>query len=275
MSTSINYGFSHFDNIAFRKSRSYLRPHNRRAAYTALPRVWSALIQANADNSPTWRPNGRGGVTSRGAFPSVKVRRAQPFVGSNERKYIHICEADGRVVQYWMQPHRLEIHVDGYDRPLIYFPDVRREMEDGTVEIIELKSSLAQIDSDPDYALKLALAEKVYAEKGWRFSVETAEDNFSLSLLFCTNASRVAHDNTTRITTADWMRLHEHMEGRGGVSSYADVIDALRGAKGPTPGAGRAKLHALVVRRAVRLDLGLRLLPSTPVHLVVADGRGI
>jgi hypothetical protein len=275
MSTSINYGFSHFDNIAFRKGRSYLRPYNPCPAGAVLPPIWSALIQANADNSPTWRPNGRGGVTSRGAFPSVKVRRAQPFVGSNERRYIHICEADGRVVQYWMQPHRLEMHVDGYDRPLIYFPDVRREMEDGTIEIVELKSSLAQIDSDPAYALKLALAAKVYAEKGWRFSLETGEDNFSMGLLFCTNASRVAHDNTTRITTADWMRLHEHMEGRGGTSSYTDVSAALCGAKIAAPGAGRAKLHALVVRRAVRIDLGLRLLPTTPVHLVVRESKGI
>lgn len=277
MSTSINYGYSHFDNIGFRKAESFLRPYHPPGTERelSLPHIWSATVHTNPDNAPAWRPNGRGGVVPRGAFPSRKALCAQPFVGSNERKYIHVCEADWRVVGYWMQPHKLEVRVEGYDRPLIYFPDVRREMADGTTEIVELKDSWAQIDNDADYARKLAIAKRVYAERGWRFSVETGEDNFSVGALFVRNASRIAHDNTTRITTADWMRLHAHMERRGGTSQYAEIVQALCGGSASSPGTGRAKLHAFVVRRILSIDLGMRLLPTTPVHLVDGNQGGV
>jgi hypothetical protein len=56
-----------------------------------------------------------------------------------------ISEADCQFVRYLAQPHRLEIRVEHSDTPLLYFPDLRRDLEDGTVEILEV-TYLSHVD---------------------------------------------------------------------------------------------------------------------------------
>jgi hypothetical protein len=105
-----------------------------------------------------------------GRYTSAKARRAMPWEDRAERMFFWLCEADTAVVSFLAQPHCLEMKVAGGGRSLLYYPDVRRDMADGRVEIREIKSRDAGTRRrDPDYAHKLELAHEVYARLGWDF----------------------------------------------------------------------------------------------------------
>lgn len=107
-----------------------------------------------------------------GVFPSKKTGLPNPFEGRLERALIHWCEVDGRVVDYQSQAARLVFPTDAGRREWII--DLLRQMEDGTVEAIEVKRSERDL-RDPDYALKLSYARAIVESFGWRFRIMMAE----------------------------------------------------------------------------------------------------
>jgi hypothetical protein len=185
-------------------------------------------------------------------------------------KLIHICEADANVVGYYMQPHRLEMRVIGFDAPLIYFPDAVRLMADGRVQIVEAK---AFPSDDPDYLHKLALAEQVYNERGWTFHVETNQTHFDNGTY--KHAKWITDDRDVRLDTCDWLNLLRHMEGCGGLSNYGSVIRALARDTEEPAFLGRARAHKMIIRRAIQVGLDRRPRDDSPVAFLGADAPAL
>lgn len=221
-----------------------------------------ATIVTSDDGGPIRTLRTRGMRRPNGRFPSRKALRMLPFDAMHERDLLWISEADPDVVTFLSQPHRLEINV-GKSRPLIYFPDLQREMSDRTIEIVETKKTLDEVSRDPMYEMKLDLARQVYEGMGWRFTVMdwatiTKQPRYA-------NAKRIVLSRHTRLTTEDLMRLHEAL-GRGTLS-YGEAIAAVSQVKDPYDIVAREKVHACIVDRVLALDITRPLKMSSPVHL--------
>ncbi|WP_331304324.1 hypothetical protein [Methylobacterium oryzae] len=178
--------------------------------------------------------------------------------------YFWLCEADTAVASYLAQPHGLEIKVAGRKKPLLYYPDIRRDMADGRVEIREIKSRAGKKDlRDPDYELKLHLAAEIYERLGWDFAVlHQAEDIERPRQRFAT-AQEIQRRRRVRVGTRDRFALIDAIEREGGIAPLGAIVDVL----GSEP-LGRAKAYAAIVRRIVHVPLDQRLAADTPVSLL-------
>jgi len=197
-------------------------------------------------------------------FPSVKTGRRIACEADHERTLIEISEADPNVVWYITQPHRLEIYsTEG--ETLTYFPDVRRDMSDGSVEIIETKKSLSEITRDPDYKRKLELAKEIYDRKRWTFRI-MAEDEELAKEPLVSNAKKIAADRGTMLRTKDVLAV-QGLHSRE-VFTYFDAISALRRATRISQEYATAKLHALVVERFVYVDISREIGGDAPMMII-------
>lgn len=200
-----------------------------------------------------------------GRYASMKARRSMPWEDRAERKFFWLCEADTAVVSYLAQPHGLEMKMAGRSKPLLYYPDVRRDMADGSVEIREIKSRDARKRlRDPEYDLKLDLAGEVYARLGWDFAILGEEEDIEHPSQRLATAKEIQRRRRVRVDTRDRFALIDAIDREGTVAPLRAVVDALGGEP-----IGRAKLFAAVVRRVVHLPLDRRLDSETPVSLVV------
>lgn len=199
-----------------------------------------------------------------GRYHSVKAGRSMPWEDRAERMFFWLSEADTAVASYLAQPHGLEIKVAGRARPLLYYPDIRRDMADGRVEIREIKSQASRGRlRDPDYEFKLDLAREVYARLGWDFAIlHQAEDIERPRQRFAT-AREIQRRRRVRVDTRDRFALVEAIEREGGAAPLGAIVGVLGGEP-----LGRAKAYAAVVRRIVHVPLDLRLATDTPVSLV-------
>lgn len=211
--------------------------------------------------------SGRGSRKVISRYPSVKSRRAMPCEADHEEMLVYISEADFNVVSYLTQPHRLEMYSSNGARPRVYFPDMMRQMRDGTTEIIETKKNKSEYLHKPEYAEKLAWARECYARLGYVFRVMTAEDDLNIKPLL-PNAKMIALDNKTRWTTADLFRLREAYAAscttrlpyeaaiRSMVTDFRDSTDAT------------AILHAMIVRGIAGIAIDRPIVADSPVHLL-------
>lgn len=198
-----------------------------------------------------------------GRYVSRKARRAMPWEDRAERKFFWLCEADADVVTYLAQPHCLEIHLqDGGS--LTYYPDVRRDMADGSVQVRELKSkSFALRKVDPTYDRKLELAQEVYEGLGWDFDLLNEATDIDRPRVRLETAREIQRSSRVDLSPADRFVIIEAIEGAGGTLSLGELSTALGG--GP---AGRAKGLVAVIERIVRIHLDLPLEDGTEVTLV-------
>lgn len=213
-----------------------------------------------SDNGSPIRPiiNGRHRKPT-GRYTSLKAGGAMPWEDKREREFFWISEADTAVVSYLAQPHRLEIEV-GEARPLIYFPDIRRDLADGSVEIREIKKHYDPSD-DPDYHRKLDLAKSIYERLGWSFRIIEGAELAQGRVL--TNAKRIQRDRDVVVDTRHRTIAENVVAGSGGRARMGDVREALSPSL-----AGEALLFALIVRRVVSVDLHSRLDDDAGVTLV-------
>lgn len=197
-----------------------------------------------------------------GLFVSLKSGGAQPWEAIDERHWMWISEADWKVRHYLMQPFRMEFHFDKGDK-LVYFPDCERTLDDG-VEIVEIKKTAAEATRDPHYAFKIALARKACQAKGWKFRIVTAEKHILPGYLL-ENARLIRLDRFTRVTSEDHLRLDEAMEKSHGRLTYGEAVAALSRRNDSWDRDGTARLHALIARRVVCVDLTRRLTQKSSV----------
>lgn len=213
---------------------------------------------------------GRGYLRVPSMYPSVKTGRSIACEADHERALVEISEADPNVVTYVSQPHRLEIYL-GPGRPLIYFPDLRRDLADGTVEIIETKKNYREVTKREAYERKLSFAERIYGRKGWQYRIMTAEQELGPSTLL-SNSRVISGDRSALVETDDVLALQ--LWGTSEAKpTYGGAMNVIQAASKTNREQARAKLHALIVERLVHLDISVTLTETTPIRLVGLERR--
>jgi hypothetical protein len=202
-----------------------------------------------------------------GKFASQKRGLGLPWESLHERHLMWISEADARVLRFVAQPFRLEFTLRGVKRKMIYFPDLEREIDDGTIEVIEVKKSMDEVIKDPNYAFKISLAKKACRARGYKFRVVTAEDYIDCGPRL-KNAIAIKCDRFTKLRTVDITRFLEAIEQAGGKLSYAQAIAAISEKGDPDDGFARRKLHAMIVRRLGSIDSDKPMTPNSPITKV-------
>jgi hypothetical protein len=214
----------------------------------------------------------------------------------SEMPLIPLAEVSSPVLKLKSQPHRLDMKVEGGTAPILsFFPDfefvvdarlldelergepfwaaaLRWEPKQGSSDwrtlIVETKRDDDRRAKDPNYLHKLDLAREFYRRIGWSFAHLRASKDLPGGEV-AQGVKRVWSRAMTRVTVVDVARVSHVIEGAGGCVPYEEASAAVE--PGPT---GRSKLHALHVRRVVRIDLSKGLTSASPVRLV-GDGEAI
>lgn len=237
-----------------------------------------------------------------GRMLSIKAgHRSMPWESFRaELPLLKLCEACGAVHALMVQPHRLEMSVTGEVRKWVYFPDmvvrVDRSFADAvcagtpfihavaswrptapgalrhaeTVEfVIEAKDDDDPRMHDGLYREKLELARQAYAMRGWRFAQVVRSVDLESRIPIMKAIHDIVLDRLTSVGAGDVAVASDLIARQGGIASYGDLIAAL----GPAP-VGRAKAHALHVRRVVAIELSKGISESSRVRLI-ADGGAL
>jgi hypothetical protein len=201
--------------------------------------------------------NGRS-VRATGRYPCYKAAgRSLAYEADHENGLLEISDVDKAVVKCMAQPHRVVIPVADCDRPLEYIPDIRRDLADGTVEIIETKHDDDRRLRDPDYQAKLDLATEVYRIIGWHFRT------LSRTQIMETRLYANAHEFVTwaycDVPRPQLFALRAALQEAGGSLPYAVAAEIVGGVP---------RLSALVTQRKVTFDLTARIDDETTVTWV-------
>jgi hypothetical protein len=230
-----------------------------------------------------------------GRVVSLKAgSRAMPWESlKSELPTIILAEAASPVHTLLVQPHRLEMRVEGASHPLIYFPDLAVVIDRRAVEglgqlpfalalaswkpapgkrgetfilIIEVKDDEDPRKDDKDYRNKLRLAAKAYRQIGWHFVEIVRTRDIEADHVLVASREIVA-DAYTRVDSIDVARVADRIEAAGGLDAHAALAEVLGG-----PRLGRAKLAALHVRRIVSIDLSRPIRPDSAVRIIDDGG---
>lgn len=193
-----------------------------------------------------------------GVYPSKKTGLPNPYEGRLERSLIHWCEADGRVVDYQSQAARLVFPTDRGLREWII--DLLRQLEDGTIEAIEVKRSERDL-RDPDYALKLSYARAIIESFGWRFRIMFTEQIVG-PLPRIRNVARIQTRRSVRID-ADAQARFERLVRSHSTASFEDLRKALD----PRVAQGVAKAQRMIAAGRVLVNLDQDIRDNTMVQL--------
>jgi hypothetical protein len=199
-----------------------------------------------------------------GMVVAVKTQQAKPWKEIDEQHFLWFSETDFSIHAIVVRPFRMEFHFAGGD-VITYVPDMERRL-DGAIEIDEIEKTQAQLADDPYYAWKVSLAREACQARGWTFRIITA-DKCVLPGRLLDNIRQVRLDSRMRVTSEDHLRLGEAMEKVRGKLTYGEAVAALSGHDDPWDRDGVAKLHALIVRRVVCVDLTRRLTQNSSVVL--------
>lgn len=194
-----------------------------------------------------------------GFYSSKKAGRALPYEGMNEQTFMKHSEVDTRIVDYRSQPFRFEFVIDGTKR--IYIADCVRLLDDGSLEVVEIKGERTRLD-DPDYALKIQCVREVCERLGWQFRLITRQQLHTPAIRLA-NIESIQFHRTVRFDQAHAYSAVELVEREGGVASLGAIVTEL--GSGPL---GMAIAQALMVARFISIDLTRPLSPRSEVTLV-------
>lgn len=250
-----------------------------------------ARITSSADGGPIRRIlNGRSRHPT-GTYVSVKAgQRAMPWEShSCELSAMQLSEASTAVSSMLAQPHRLQLIVRGRKDALCYFPDLKIEVDEAVADnlakgepfgptllgawpmsysversrtvIVELKSDDDRRMKEPDYLLKLRMAKKVYRKLGMVFVIATEANDIRCANLDA--AKQISLDRHALVHSVDVDRVVGFLESDSTSATLGSIREVLGGGH-----IGRAKAHALHVRRVIAIDLRTPLGPQSPVRLL-------
>lgn len=110
----------------------------------------------------------RGQRHLRSRMGSIKTGRQQVVEGRGHRDLTMYNEVNPQVLDYQAHPFHIRWHVGG--KRFDYYPDHIRLLRDGTIELIEVKRSPADL-ADPDYRAKLGGVAEIARRGGWTFRI--------------------------------------------------------------------------------------------------------
>jgi hypothetical protein len=221
--------------------------------------------------------------------------RAMPWESMRgELPAIILAEVASPVHALMVQPHRLEMRVEGSNHPLVYFPDLALAVDHRAIDelaghqpftrglaawkptpgkraeistlIIEIKDDRDPRADDEQYRNKLAIAAKVYNQLGWHFVELVRTRDIEADHVLAASRDIVANAYT-RVDSVDVACVAEQIEASGGIGSHSALAELLGG-----PRLGRAKLAALHVRRVISIDLSQPVRPDSAVRMVDDGG---
>lgn len=185
-------------------------------------------------------------VITTGFLSSRKVGCALPFEGMNEAALLKYCEVDTRVVYYLSQPFRFEFVLDGKRR--IYIADCVRVLDDGEVEVVEVKGERTRLD-DPEYFEKLAQVAEHCANLGWRFKMVTRKKLLGRKIIF-DSVDLIQARRQAVINVAPACRAIDYLEKAGGRSSLGRLAEFWGHWQ-----VGFVALQGMMVRRWLAIDV--------------------
>jgi hypothetical protein len=247
--------------IVQRQEAAMTTERKKRNSYVSLRPRLVKIVRATS-GGPIRTILERGHRKPTGVFTSRKNRRAFAWEAIDERHFMWISEVDYRVTTFLVQPFRMEFHFADGGR-MDYFPDIERRLGP-KVEIIEIKKTAAEIAKDPRYANKIALARAVCRKKGWTFRIVSADTDI-LPTMALSNARLIRLDRFTSIDAQDHIRLGDAMRLGRGRTTYAKAIAALSRCDDPWDRDGTARLHAMIVRGHVCVDITRAIRPESVV----------
>lgn len=228
---------------------------------TSRPPLPSATIVLTPDGAPIRSILTGRRVMVTGFYNSRKAGRALPYEGMNELALLKCSEVDTHVVDYRSQPFRFEFVLDGAKR--IYIADCVRLLDDRSLEVIEVKGSLKQLQA-PAYAEKLDAVRDACIKLDWRFRVLTRKRLFEPKVVYA-NVDQIQSRRMVRFDQLDAYRAIDLMEQQGGQTTLGRLAETL--SKGPK---GVAVAQAMMVRRLVEIDLAAPLSAESRVQLVAS-----
>lgn len=228
----------------------------------------TATLVTTKDGSPLRTIiTGRRRITT-GTYASRKAGRSLPYESMNERAFFMHSEVDANVVDYRAQPFRFEFVMEGRRRA--YIVDCIRLLADGTIEIVEVKHDQRALQ-DPDYAEKLEAVRLICEQIGWRFRIvmksALLEPEFAFRNVLEVQSWRfTAFDRADEFLATGLLRqssmMLDDLASALGRRTTGDLSNASRAL-------GKAKLMAMMVKRAVRIDLSKPIDSETRIELVV------
>ncbi|WP_168845762.1 hypothetical protein [Sphingomonas sp. S2M10] len=110
----------------------------------------------------------RGQRHLRSRMSSRKTGLQQVIEGRGHRDFAMWNEVNPHVIDFEAHPFHFIVHVNG--KRVAYYPDHVRLLRDGTIELIEVKRTPADLD-DEDYRQKLGVVAEVARRCGWVFRI--------------------------------------------------------------------------------------------------------
>lgn len=217
-------------------------------------RAAAATLVVTRDGSPLRSVLTGSRVITTGFLTSRKVGCALPFEGMNEAALLKYCEVDTRVVYYLSQPFRFEFVLDGKKR--IYIADCVRVLDDGAVEVVEVKGERTRLD-DPDYFEKLEHVAEHCANLGWRFKLVTRRKLLDRKTIFA-NVDFIQARRQAAIDVVSACRAVDHLAKVGGRSSLGRLAEFWGNWQ-----VGLFALQGMMVRRWLAIDVTAPISPDS------------
>lgn len=205
----------------------------------------------------------RGSKHLRFRYTSTKTQTTQLGEGFGERHLARYNEVATRVRDYESHPFEFEIARNGHVQR--YRVDSVRLLDDGTIELIEVKRTPADL-SDGEYRELLAAIAEIARICGWVFRILNLEDVMGPP---AENPRHLTH----RVRNVDALfgrrsmslspseqRISSRLLGRCEPIAWADLRDRL--APGD-PLQGDAVIERLLARGSLSTDLDVRWSPAT------------
>jgi hypothetical protein len=208
--------------------------------------------------------NGRS-IFATGQYPSFKGMRAFPEQADHEVGILQHSDVDVAVVSCTAQPHRVVIPVRWQRQPLIYFPDLRRDLADGRIEILETKAEKDPRLEDDHYKFKLDVVKLLYEREGWFFRILTEKAILGTQLY--ENCEAMCRYAFAKIHPGTIAGLENEIDKAGGSLPFSRAAEVVPG--------GWPILYALMIRRHIQFDVRSTILPETPVRRVDHAALGI
>lgn len=194
-----------------------------------------------------------------GFYNSRKTGRRHPFESMNEQAFCMLNEVDTRVVDYRAQPFRFEFVLDGTKR--IYIPDCARLLDDGQIEIVEVKTDRRSL-GEPDYADKLLAVDEICRRQGWSFRFVTRSQIVEPAVRH-RNVDDIQSRRMVAFDASHIYAVADALDRRQGSAPLGALAETLG-----DPRLGSAIVKAMMVARHVDIDLTRPLDPDSQVRPV-------
>ncbi len=249
-----------FHDPAFHPSRTRIRPLDGPVDVESDRLVSMATMIRHPDGEPL-RLRGVVLAHEHGRFASWKARRSLVWEGEACMEALIAGEVEHDVVDVWTESTAFDLVVEG--KPHWYTVDIEQKLANGRTRLIEIKRDERDLE-DPTYRLTLAAVAEICRRCDIDFGV-VLRDEIYRSRRHRRNAALVSSHSWTTVGPEHERRLDAHARLTRRETTLSQLAAALEPAR---PLIGNAIVHALAVRRRVRLDLAGRLGPLTPLAIV-------